>query len=87
MNNEKILEEFDTKFIGNIMLDLISPTTGSAKNIRAFLSEKLDQARAEERERIVEMAEQIIEEERYSGAPHAINKLIESLQDNPTDKE
>jgi len=57
MPNEKILEEFDREFVKDCGPD-VEPificAVGSVGPIRAFLSDKLDQARAEERERLAE---------------------------------
>jgi len=52
--NEKILEEFDEKFeIPKSCPDFLRKHLSELlMHIRAFLSEKLDQARAEERERM-----------------------------------
>jgi len=54
--NEKILEEFDREFVKDCGPD-VEPificAVGSVGPIRQFLSAKLDQARAEERERVV----------------------------------
>ena len=50
------------------------------------ISDAYKQAVAEERKRVREIAEQIIQEERFSGTSYAINKLLFYL-DKPTDKE
>jgi len=47
-----------------------------------LISNKLDQALAEERERVREIVEQIIQEERFSGTPYSMNRLL-SFLDNP----
>ena len=45
-----------------------------------FRIKKEHQAREEERERIVGVAEKILQEERFSGTPYALNKLIAEIQ-------
>ena len=69
MTTEKILEEFDREFVKDCGPD-VEPificAVGSVGPIRQFLSEKLDQARAEERERVVRVIKAGVEKYKLS---------------------
>jgi len=49
--------------------------------------EMLNKALAEERTRVGEIVEQIIQEERFSGTPYSMNRLLSFLNNPLTDKE
>jgi len=96
--NEKILEEFDRKFVKDCGPDvepIFIDAVGSVGPIRQFLSEKLDQARAEERARVVgifdALPSKFWEDQDHSVGGYISKKdlrdLLISIQDNPKDKE
>ena len=101
MTNEEILKKFDREFVKDCGPDvepIFIDAVGSVGPIRQFLSNKLDQARAEERERMREKLERIKldmdvvmcdcgEPYKDSDPAKLIDTLLSSLQDNPTDKE
>jgi hypothetical protein len=54
-------------------------TIEEANEVKQFI-QALDAKERETIEEVIEIAEQIIKDERYSGAPHAMNKLIQSIK-------
>jgi flavodoxin len=81
MNNnfiEEVEKEFDNLPHGSIgecggdFIDFM--------DAKQFISQKLTQQREELKKEIVEIAEEHIEQERYSGTPHAINTLISKIK-------
>ena len=98
MTNEKILEEFDREFVKDCGPDvepIFIDAVGSVGPIRQFLSDKLDQARAEERARVVgifdALPSKFWEDQDHSVGGYISKKdlrdLLISIQDNPKDKE
>ena len=78
--NEKILEEFDDRLKEFVPTNTDQDIYLLAEDSKSFLSAKLDQARAEEREKAVEKAK-----DWFTVAPEYRTKedLLSSLQDNP----
>lgn len=68
MNIDKKLEEFDQKFI--IDFDILKVPH---KRVKLFLRQALEQQKQE----LIDEIEKVIQEERYAGAPYALNKLID----------
>jgi len=46
---------------------------------KELVKKVIEEALKAQRQSFIELAEKIIQEERYSGAPYALNKLIQTL--------
>ena len=73
----QIKEEFYKAFPQYVAPKNLIP--GMEISLEDWWLDKIQSALAEQREEIVKMIEDIIQKERFSGAPHALNEIITTI--------